>query len=64
MIEFTPQMQKMMDAECPAAKRASAQSFCSRSLGVPAGDILVRSCTFDECFGMNVRARARAKTYA
>jgi len=64
MIEFTPQMQKMMAAECPAAKQESAQKFCSTSLGVALGDILVKSCTFDECFGMNVRARARAKTYA
>merc|ERR1719356_582579 len=64
MIEFTPQMQKMMAAECAAAKQASAQASCSSSLGVPAGDVLVKSCMFDECFGMNVRARARAKTYA
>merc|ERR1711920_947904 len=63
-IEFTPQMQKMMAAECAAAKQASAQASCSSSLGVPAGDVVVKSCMFDECFGMNVRARARAKTYA
>jgi hypothetical protein len=62
MIEFTPQMQRMMDAECPAAKQHEAR--CSASLGVPRGDILVRSCIFDECFGMNVRARARAKNYS
>merc|ERR1712187_861297 len=64
MIEFTPQMQKMMAAECAATKRASAQASCSASLGVPTGDVVVKSCMFDECFGMNVRARARAKTYA
>merc|ERR1711920_200169 len=60
----TTQMQKMMAAECVATKRASAQASCSASLGVPAGDVVVKSCMFDECFGMNVRARARAKTYA
>jgi hypothetical protein len=64
MIEFTPQMRKMMRAECRAEKLASASKFCSTSLGVAEGDILVDSCSFDECFGMNVRARARAKTYA
>jgi len=64
MIEFTPQMAKMMAAECAATRQASAQASCSASLGVPAGDIVVKSCMFDECFGMNVRARARAKTYA
>jgi len=64
MIEFTPQMQKMMAAECPAARQASAQASCSASLGVPAGAVVVKSCMFDECFGQNVRARARAKTYA
>jgi hypothetical protein len=61
-IDFTPQMQKMMDAECPAETKARAQARCSRSLGGAAGP-LVMSCMFDECFGMNVRARAHAKTY-
>merc|ERR1740121_2626001 len=64
MIDFTPQMHKMLEAECPAAKRASALASCSRSLSTPEADNLVKSCAFDECFGMNVRARARAKTYA
>merc|ERR1719343_1920269 len=65
MIEFTPQMQRMMAAECAATRQASAQAFCSTSLGVTnAGATLVRSCMFDECFGMNVRARKHAKTYA
>jgi len=63
-IEFTPQMEKMMMAECASTTRASAQAFCASSLGVPAGDILVKSCMFDKCFGMNVRARKHAKTYA
>jgi len=63
LIEFTPQMAKMLAAECAATTQASAQATCSASLGVPAGDILVKSCMFDECFGMNVRARSRAKTY-
>jgi hypothetical protein len=61
-IDFTPQMQKMMDAECPAATKSRAQARCSRSLGGAAGPLLM-SCMFDECFGMNVRARAHAKTY-
>merc|ERR1719382_1480606 len=64
MIEFTPQMQKMMAAECAAAKQTSAQAFCSTSLRVPADELIVKSCMFDECFGMNVRARSHAKTYA
>jgi len=62
-IEFTPQMQKMMNAECKASVQASATGTCTASLGVPASDVIVKSCIFDECFGMNVRARARAKTY-
>merc|ERR1712084_109478 len=64
MIEFTPQMQGMMAAECAATRQASAQASCSKSLGVPAGEVIVLSCMFDECFGMNVRARSHAKTYA
>jgi len=65
MIDFTPQMQRMMAAECATTRQASAQAFCSTSLGVAdAGATLVRSCMFDECFGMNVRARKHAKTYA
>merc|ERR1712066_179882 len=62
MIEFTPQMQKMMNAQCPAAQQH--MSTCATSLGVSAGDIMAKSCAFDKCFGMNVRARSRAKTYA
>merc|ERR1712190_130190 len=58
MIEFTPQMNAMMNNECPA--RAQHEAKCSTSLGVPQGDLLVKSCAFDECFGMNVRARSRA----
>merc|ERR1712039_629859 len=64
MIEFTPQMKSMMAAECAATRQASAQAFCSKSLGVAAGEVIVQSCMFDECFGMNVRARSHAKTYA
>merc|ERR1712039_718980 len=65
MIEFTPQMQKMMAAQCATTTQASAQAFCSTSLGLAdAGATLVRSCMFDECFGMNVHARKNAKTYA
>jgi len=64
MIEFTPQMEKMMAAECPAATQANSQKSCSTTLGVAITDILVKSCTFDNCFGMNVRARSHAKTYA
>jgi len=64
MIEFTPQMAKMMARECDAMKQASYQAHCSASLGVPAGELIVKSCTFDYCFGMNVRARSHAKTYA
>merc|ERR1712060_1035803 len=41
MIEFTPQMRKMMRAECAAAKRASGEKFCAASLGVALRDILV-----------------------
>jgi hypothetical protein len=61
MIEFTPQMQKMMAAQCPAAQQH--MSTCGTSLGVAPTDILAKSCAFDECFGMNVRARATAQTY-
>mmetsp|Transcript_57638 Transcript_57638/g.150153 ORF Transcript_57638/g.150153 Transcript_57638/m.150153 type:complete len:309 (-) Transcript_57638:103-1029(-) len=64
MIEFTPQMKAMLAAECPAAQQARAQGMCSASLGLAQGDILVQSCIFDDCFGANVRARKRAKTYA
>merc|ERR1712039_282997 len=64
MIEFTPQMKMMMVAECAATRQASAQAFCSKSLGVAADEVIVKSCMFDECFGMNVRARSHAKTYA
>merc|ERR1712039_494350 len=32
MIEFTPQMQKMLAAECAAQTQTTAQAFCSPSL--------------------------------
>jgi len=64
-IDFTPQMQKMMEAECAAETRAKAQSSCVTELGelAPTKN-MVFSCMFDTCFGMNVRARSHAKTYA
>merc|ERR1711972_1244699 len=62
LIEWTPQMEKMMQVECTAATRAAGHAKCAQSLG-PAGNV-VNSCTFDYCFGMNVRARKHAKTYA
>jgi len=63
-IEFTPQMQKMMAAECDPAKQAAAQAQCTASLGALASTVnLLDSCKFDHCFGMNVRARSHAKTY-
>jgi len=61
-IEWTPQMGKMLKAECSATTRAAGHGKCVEYLG-PAGRI-VDSCTFDYCFGMNVRARKHAKTYA
>merc|ERR1712039_723640 len=62
LIEWTPQMDRMMRAECSGATRAAGHAKCVQYLGA-AGDV-VNSCTFDYCFGMNVRARRHAKTYA
>merc|ERR1719373_178192 len=62
LIEWTPQMDKMMQAECAAPTRAAGHAKCTQYLGA-AGNV-VNSCTFDYCFGMNVRARKHAKTYA
>jgi len=62
LIEFTPQMEKMMAAECEAATRAQGQATCTKSL-VGASQKEINSCTFDMCFGMNVHARRHAKTY-
>merc|ERR1740120_678722 len=64
-IDFTEQMRKMMEAECPTATRSAAQGSCTRELAELATvPNLVSSCMFDTCFGMNVRARSHAKTYA
>merc|ERR1712039_747733 len=64
-IDFTMQMQKMMAAECNVATRTAAQSSCTTELGESATiNNMVFSCMFDTCFGMNVRARSHAKTYA
>jgi hypothetical protein len=63
LIEFTPQMSQMLQAECAADKQTAGQAACSHSLGVGAG-LEVKACTFDFCFGMNVHARMHAKTYA
>jgi len=62
MIEFTPQMEKMMAAECAASVRSAGQDTCKKLLGA-ASTKVVNSCTFDMCFGMNVHARRHAKTY-
>jgi len=63
VIEFTPQMDKMMAAECAHATLIAGQARCTKFLGAAAGDE-IKACTFDMCFGMNVRARRHAKTYA
>jgi len=62
LIEWTPQMDKMMQVECAATTLAAGHAKCARYLG--ASGAVVNSCTFDYCFGMNVRARSHAKTYA
>jgi len=64
MIAYTPQMQAMYAAECPAATKTQAASHCTTYLGelVSVTNIL-NACKFDFCFGMNVRARSHAKTY-
>jgi len=63
-IEFTPQMQKMMAAECDQAKQGEAQAHCTTFLGglVSTANML-DACKFDYCFGMNVHARSHAKLY-
>jgi len=62
LIEWTPQMDKMMRAECSGPTRAAGHAKCTQFLG--SNGNVVNSCTFDYCFGMNVRARKHAKTYA
>merc|ERR1712107_115853 len=62
MIAFTPQMDKMMAAECPAPTLSAGQAKCASLLGA-APPLEIKSCAFDMCFGMNVRARKHAKTY-
>jgi hypothetical protein len=64
MIQFTPQMEKMLAAECAARTRATASQRCSSELGVSPEALVAKSCVFDQCFGMNVHARRHAKTYA
>merc|ERR1719436_1346727 len=53
-VEFTPQMEQMMQAECATHTRTAGRDHCVRSLGT-SDAMLVNSCTFDMCFGMNVR---------
>merc|ERR1719277_2087675 len=61
VIEFTPQMEKMMAQECAAPTRASGHDTCVKLLGAAAHDENeVKACTFDMCFGMNVHARRQA----
>jgi hypothetical protein len=62
LVEFTHQMDAMLSAECAATKRAAGRAAC-RDYGSAGGNEL-KACTFDYCFGMNVRARKSAKTYA
>merc|ERR1712151_503739 len=62
VIEWTPQMDKMLRAECSGPTRAAGHAKCTQFLG--SNGNVVNSCTFDYCFGMNVRARKHAKTYA
>jgi len=63
-IEFTSAMQKMMRAECAPETQAKGQRWCTTSLHAGAEQDLLNACAFDYCFGMNVRARKHAKTYA
>jgi hypothetical protein len=62
IVEWTPQMDKMMRAECGPRTLAAGQAKCVQYVG--AGGHVVKACTFDYCFGMNVRARRHARTYA
>jgi hypothetical protein len=61
-IAWTTGMERMMLAECAASVRSSGHATCVGFLGPDAVNI-VNACTFDMCFGMNVRARSHAKTY-
>merc|ERR1712039_195219 len=61
LIEWTPQMGKMLRTECDAPTRAAGRAKCATDLGAATGKV-VKACTFDYCFGMNVRARSHAKT--
>jgi hypothetical protein len=60
-IEYTPQMDKMVKAECTSTKLTTGRSKC-QSFGLSGNTF--NSCLFDECFGMIVNARSHAKTYA
>lgn len=61
-VDFTPQMEKMMAAECAVGTRTAGEATCKRLLGEMPGNV-VKACTFDMCFGMNVHARQHSKTY-
>jgi hypothetical protein len=63
-ISFTHQMAKMMETECTIEQQARGQALCDAQLGVAVPENESRSCMFDFCFGMNVRARSQAKKYA
>lgn len=63
-IDYTPQMAKMMEAECAVSLQARGQDLCRRQLGRAAPVNETRSCMFDYCFGVNVHARSDAKGYS
>lgn len=65
IVDFTPEMQAMLQAQCTGAALTEAQTECTQELPAPsaADPHTMNSCVFDHCFGCNQHALRMAKTY-
>jgi hypothetical protein len=64
-VDFTQEMQAMLEAQCVGAALTKATTECQQELPAPsaASKNTMNSCLFDHCFGYNQHALRTAKTY-
>lgn len=64
-MEFTPEMQEMLENKCNSEQLVEGELFCRKELPEEQETTMeINSCVFDYCFGMNEHALRTAKKYA
>mmetsp|Transcript_83930 Transcript_83930/g.227927 ORF Transcript_83930/g.227927 Transcript_83930/m.227927 type:complete len:149 (+) Transcript_83930:3-449(+) len=63
-IEFTKQMEEMLRNDCTADDLIASQQKCQKELPQAASTMMMNSCIYDQCFGMNEHALRSAEVYS